>query len=284
MKIAVFSDIHGNYRALAAALEYALKKEADTFVFLGDYLGEFAYPRKTMQMLRDLQERYQCFFIRGNKEDYWLNRRKNINDDWKDGNNSVYCMNYNFAHLTPEDLDFFEKLPICTKLSYNGMPDIMLCHGAPSGNTVKLIPSNGRFTEIVEACECDYILCGHTHIQQLLEYSGKIVLNPGAIGVPLHSKNGNTQFMLLQAEAGEWKHEFVSIAYEKEEVVRDLWESGLYENSPYWCRITEHLIRTGEVSHGEVLTKVIALSKDAGYQWYNIPDEYWKLAVEELLG
>ncbi len=286
MEIAVFSDIHGNYRAFEVCLEYAIKRKINHFIFLGDYLGEFAYPQKTMQLLYRMREQFSCFFIRGNKEDYWLNRRRNVNCDWKDGNHSIYSMNYNFANLTNEDLDFFESLPISRQLDFEGMPPIVICHGSPCNNSEKMLLSNKSFAKRVEDCSCDYILCGHTHIQQLVEQNGKKILNPGAIGVPLHSENGKAQFMLLQAGEGKWKHEFVSLAYNKEEVVRDLHESGLYEKTPYWCQITENLIRTGEVAHGSVLNKAIELceAEQGSCKWYAIPDKYWEQAIRELIG
>lgn len=49
MKIAVLSDIHGNYVALKKCIDYALEKKIETFVFLGDYVGELAYPQKKME-------------------------------------------------------------------------------------------------------------------------------------------------------------------------------------------------------------------------------------------
>ncbi len=51
MKIAVLSDIHGNYIALRECIKYAVEKGIETFVFLGDYVGELAYPQKTMEIL-----------------------------------------------------------------------------------------------------------------------------------------------------------------------------------------------------------------------------------------
>ena len=44
LNIAVLSDIHGNYAALQKCLDYAVTIGIDTFIFLGDYLGELAYP------------------------------------------------------------------------------------------------------------------------------------------------------------------------------------------------------------------------------------------------
>ena len=60
VKIAVLSDIHGNYVALRTCIDYALKAGAETFVFLGDYVGELAYPQKTMEQLYALREKYEC--------------------------------------------------------------------------------------------------------------------------------------------------------------------------------------------------------------------------------
>ena len=55
MEIAVLSDIHGNYVALERCLEYAFSQNIGTFIFLGDYIGELAYPGKTMQILYDFE-------------------------------------------------------------------------------------------------------------------------------------------------------------------------------------------------------------------------------------
>ena len=40
MEIAVLSDIHGNFEAFQACMDYALARNIHTFLFLGDYLGE----------------------------------------------------------------------------------------------------------------------------------------------------------------------------------------------------------------------------------------------------
>lgn len=72
MDIAVLSDIHGNYIALEKCIEYAKIRDIRTFIFLGDYVGELAYPEKTMKIIYDMSAKYECHFIRGNKENYWI--------------------------------------------------------------------------------------------------------------------------------------------------------------------------------------------------------------------
>ncbi len=48
MKIAVLSDIHGDYIALKKCMIDAEEQNSDRYVFHGDYLGEFPYPHKTL--------------------------------------------------------------------------------------------------------------------------------------------------------------------------------------------------------------------------------------------
>lgn len=46
MKLAILSDIHGNYIALQSCLKHAWEQQVDAYLFLGDYLGEFPYPKR----------------------------------------------------------------------------------------------------------------------------------------------------------------------------------------------------------------------------------------------
>lgn len=111
-----------------------------------------------------------------------------------------------------------------------------------------------------------------------------MVLNAGAVGVSLHGK-GKAQFMILQStHDGSWKEEFISVDYDTERVVDDLRTSGLSKKAPAWCKVSEHLLRTGEISHGTVLAKAMELCKEqyGVCNWPNVPEECWNLAVGEL--
>ena len=122
MKIAVMSDIHGNYIALQRCLAHALEQNVDAYIFLGDYLGEFPYPQRTLEILYELKQNASCIFIRGNKEDYWLNRRKDQNCDWKSGNRSVMasllrirkrCFRRIYSFKNAKSAISYADIPIC---------------------------------------------------------------------------------------------------------------------------------------------------------------------------
>lgn len=283
MKIAVFSDIHANYIAFQKCINYALEQRIDTFIFLGDYLGEFAYPQRTMDLIYSLKEQYTCFFIKGNKEDYWIKRRYDEDCVWKNGNHTVGALQYCYANLTDRDIAFFKGLSICQEIKLNGAAPLLACHGSPNHNNEDMLPDNDNTKRIMEECTQQYILCGHTHRQGVIEHAGKKVLNPGSVGVSLYG-GGKAEFMILHQSGGEWEYEFVSLDYDRKRVIEELRESGLEERAPYWCQITKQLLRTGEVSHATVLGKAMKLCHaDTGEcKWYDIPDKYWERALHEL--
>ena len=285
MEIAVFSDIHGNYEAFRECLKYALERNIDTFIFLGDYLGEFPYPQKTMEMIYSLSEKYICYFVRGNKEDYWISRRYDNDCVWRNGNSTVGAMKYCFANQTEKDIEFFKGLSTCQEIALEGATPILACHGSPNRNNEKMLLDYEKTKSMIDECPYKYILCGHTHVQGGAKYGDKIVLNPGAVGVSLHG-GGKAQFMILRQNMREWEYDFISLDYDKEKVIKEMYASGLDEMAPYWDMVTKHLIYTGEVSHGTVLSKAMELCKDENgkCEWYDVPEKYWEKAIEELLG
>ncbi|MDE7048285.1 MAG: metallophosphoesterase [Lachnospiraceae bacterium] len=282
LKIAVLSDIHGNYPALQKCLDYAINLGIDTFIFLGDYVGELAYPQKTMDILYSVKQQYQCFFIRGNKEDYWINYEKDPKG-WKEYDSTTGCLYYTYQNLTEKDLQFFKSLSFKEDLTFDSFLPITVCHGSPRKISEKLLPDSENTYFIMESNSTDYILCGHTHIQGKIIHNGKIVLNAGSVGVPLHS-NGKAQFMILRGLQGSWDYEFVSLEYDMENVIADLHSSGLSRKASYWCKVSENLLRTGELSHGTVLKRAMTLCKDkfGECSWPDVPEECWEQAVKEL--
>ena len=280
MKIAVISDIHGTYKALRRCLEHSIEQGVDAYVCLGDYLGEFPYPQKTMKTLYEMQTKYTCYFLRGNKEDYWTNCRNNINCDWKDGNHSIMPMIYTYENLKVEDIDFFESLPICQSICFDGMEPILACHGTPFANNKILLSDDETFKKVIDQCSEKYIVCGHTHSQGLVFDGEKKIINAGAVGVPLKSPQ-KTQYLILESDGKEWNISFQSLEYDISSVIEDMHESGLWDMSPYWCKITEHLLYTGEISHGTVLNHVMRLN-EYKEPWYNIAPVYWEKALLEL--
>ena len=277
MDIAVLSDIHGNYVALVKCIEYALSRDIDTFIFLGDYIGE-------LEIIYGLKEQCNCYFVRGNKEDYWINYSRGSRKGWKKFDSTTGCLAYAYDNLTEKDIRFFESLSHVGEVKLEGYPEITICHGSPNSAREELKPEKENTYQVLREEKNSLILCGHTHRRGKIENGGKQILNAGSVGISLDG-DSKAQFLILHGEEKGWSHEFVSVDYDREKVIAELYSSGLTAKAPYWCKITESLLRKGTVSHGSVLMKAMELCRqEKGVcNWPEIPERYWELAVAEML-
>jgi predicted phosphodiesterase len=285
MDIAVLADVHGNYIALERCLEDAFSRNISTFFFLGDYIGELAYPERTMKILYDVNEKYKCYFIKGNKEDYWLKYRAGSEKGWKYKNSTSGSLLYAYNSLTSIDLDFFAQLQPAQEITVGEMPPITICHGSPNKVNEKMLPDDDRTIEVMNSVKTSIILCGHSHVQRKIVHNKKCVLNPGAVGVPLFSE-GKTQFLILHGNGGIWSEEFISLEYDVDRVIRDMHEAKLDEYAPYWSLMTENILRGCNTSHGKVLSRAMELciEETGNCVWPNIPEKCWEQAVNEMIG
>ncbi len=104
MKIAVFSDVHGNYKALDLALEQIRKKDPDQIVFLGDI---FQRGNEEIECLGSLKDS-GIVCIKGNCELY-LVHGVDIDPDVE------YLRDYydrTRVKLSYEQLQFVEQMPL----------------------------------------------------------------------------------------------------------------------------------------------------------------------------
>ncbi len=68
MKLAVISDLHGNYYALSEVMEFLRRQQIDGIIGLGDFVTG-RLPQRMMGVLREIQEEFPCYLVRGNREE-----------------------------------------------------------------------------------------------------------------------------------------------------------------------------------------------------------------------
>ena len=285
MRIAVMAGIHSNHIALEACIAEAKQRHAEEFLFLGDYLGELAYPEKTLELLGWIRSQYPCAFIRGNKEEYWINHKNGKHGDWvwESGKSGSGMLAYVYGRLTPEQIEEFERMPISMVMRYYGLPSFTICHGSPWKANESMREDYDYIDALTKRLETDLTICAHFHIQSQYTRNGKIVVNPGAVGVPLRS-DGHTQFMMLTGKDGKWEKEFITLPYDRERVIQEMDEEKLSEQAPGWYRITKDVIRNRNATHLMTLQKAQELyEQHTGINdWKNIPEKYWNLALAEM--
>lgn len=285
IQIAVLADLHSNYLALEVCLKEIQKRNIHNYLFLGDYAGELPHSQKTMTILHNLQKQENCTFIRGNREDYMLDYRKNKSKGWKDFCSASGALLNTYEELTEKDFAFYSAMPSQCTIHFPHRKPIKCSHGSPECTSEYVSLESERAKEILNNSREDYVLYGHTHIQGLMEYKGKILINPGSVGSPINSPHAKTQFAILQSDGANWQTEFISLEYPLEQCIKELHESVLPMRAPVWTRLTEYCLRFGvpEMS-SNVLRRATELcrKREGKCIWPDIPESDWEQAALEF--
>lgn len=300
VRYALISDIHGNYKALEAFLCYIEEQPVDGIICLGDYVTDSPYPEKTMGLLYAMQEKYTCYMLRGNREDYLLDNRDN-RQGWKpsSANGVLY---YTWRHMTETDLEFFASLPTERELQIGNCPPLYLCHGTPGRVRGNMREDRELREEVMEHMPFDYLLGGHSHFQELTIRQGKTYINPGSLGIAIDGVGRRAQFAVLtgteagergregdnekesgQAEAyalenkGGWKAEFFSIDYDVDGFLRDFQASGVDEMGMTLNKAVKKSLLTGVNYFYRCIRAIQQETEKAGkVALEDMPEEVWK--------
>lgn len=279
--IAVIGDIHSNYVGLERCIEHALEQNPDEFLFLGDYISDCPYPQKTMSIIYEMDKNYRCRFIRGNREDYMLNHRKNPGERWTYSSASGSLL-YTYENLTEQDFRFFESLDIKGYYEKAGYPPFRYCHGSLVRSNEILEPDGENTVQLMKNLDVDFLVSGHVHFQEKKSYDGKKIMHPGAVGVSWYF-DGKTQYMMLHGSKTGWEADFFQLNYDVEKIVADFETSGLNQKAPAWSKITIHTLRTGTDYNSACLRRASKLCEEAegSVTWPDIPEKYWQQALQE---
>ncbi len=280
IKLAVISDIHGNYKALEVFLAYCEEHPVDGIICLGDYVTDSPYPERTMELIYQMQEKYTCYMIRGNRENYLLdNAQKDMGWKPSSSNGSLY---YTAMHLTEKDMQFFASLPEERELALEGYPVLMLCHGTPGEVRGNVTMDEGLRDRALQAVKGDYLLGGHSHHQEIYQSNKKTYLNPGSLGLAIDGVGRQAQFAIITGEKdliGKWTMELISILYDVDSFLNDFSESGLDEYGMVLNRAVKKTLVTG-INY--FFKSVQEAEKEGKCPIADVPECIWEKVAERL--
>ncbi|WMJ23193.1 metallophosphoesterase [Paludicola sp. MB14-C6] len=277
MKLALLADIHGNYMALEACLNYIEQNNFDGIIFLGDYITDCPYPQKTISLLKNAMKVHQCWFIRGNREEYMINHHKNSNDNWCYSSQTGSLL-YTYENLSNDDITFFENMPIFNTINFKSCKHIVICHGSPTSIREMLLEGEENSNNCLETLEADYLFCGHTHDPFKYKYKGKILTNCGSVGLPTNNQI-NSQFTAIEFMSNKWKIDLILVPYNIDSLVNDFEESGIYDKGFWWSKSIVKTLQTGVNYSMLCIQKANEL---AGQRNERLSEKHWEMAAKEL--
>ncbi len=277
MKIAVLADIHGNMTALQAVLDYLEKEKVTHFIIAGDHISDCPRPKEVLKTISGLNG----WFIKGNREAYVLETIDDTATDWY-AHDQLASVIWTRDQLDAKCIDFIKNLSEQASISIEGCDKIRVVHGSPDNMYEHLYEHKAdRNVEIMRQMEEQVLICAHTHVPWTTHVEGKLIVNPGALGVSFNEESA-AEFAILKWEDKAWKAELKRIKYDISELERHFENSGLFEAAGIWPRLIVESLKSGANRNIDFIKRAVENASNQGYTEYKyIPNEVWKLTEEE---
>ena len=221
MKIAVFSDIHSNLEALAAALSEIEKRGAEAIYCLGDIVGYGADAARCVDIVREVCTRA----VLGN-HDLAVATGRGLKVLPPDGRAAA---RHNHDQLSPEQRAWLASLPL--KVKENGCT---FAHATPEHPEAwyrvdSYIVAQAQFMHF----DTDVCFVGHTHNPAVMadrlgvlqvRPGNRYLINVGSVGQP---RDQNPRLCLAFFDTEAFQYELLRVPYHVERAAAKIIEAGL---------------------------------------------------------
>jgi putative phosphoesterase len=216
MRIALISDIHGNFDALKAVIEDIKKLKIDKVYCLGDIVNYYYEPHKCINIF--IKKKIKS--IKGNHENILFETLKN--NKKREYYSKIYgrSIDVNFKKLKKNHIVFLKKLKEKLTIKIKNLK-IILAHGSPwSANTYIYPNLKKKIKKALVKYNADYIFLGHTHIPMNIKINRKTsIINPGSVGQP-RNKCNNACWATFDTENREIN--FIVTKYKKKKLIQNI--------------------------------------------------------------
>lgn len=215
MKIAVLSDIHGNFQALESVMKDIEENKCERVLCLGDLAMAGPQPRMVIDFVK---KQTNWDVIQGNTDKMIAEFSKEILENTKK-NFPVMANALMDDILYIEDVrkEYLKNLPPQKELEIEGVK-ILMVHGSPRRNNEDILPDMPLKTieEILTGVDADLIFCGHTHIPCGYQTNKKqTVVNVGSVGRPM-TKDPKACYVIADIQDGGFSIEHRFIDYDRQ--------------------------------------------------------------------
>ncbi|MGW1891455.1 metallophosphoesterase family protein [Streptomyces sp. NPDC002004] len=179
-RIAVLSDVHGVLPAVEAVLAEPDVASADRIVLTGD-IACGPQPVQVLDLLAGLGDR--AAWVRGNADRELVEYRRGLRTSIPDPIAPSAA-----ESLREDQVDFLAELPTTLTVPVDGLGEVLFCHATPRDDAEMVLVDSraARWEEVFAGLGpgVTTVVCGHTHMPFTRLAAGRLVVNPGSVGMP----------------------------------------------------------------------------------------------------
>jgi predicted phosphodiesterase len=240
LRIALFSDVHGNGVAFRAMIADLAQQQVDTGVCLGDHAQGGPEPAQTLELLQELG----WPAVMGNSDRFLLTF-----DFGEEAVTEAQIENARWAQsqLSDDLLKFHQSFPPTVEVDIGEGHMLLAFHATPRSREEIVGPwmEEEAFREPFDGLSATVFAGGHTHQQWARRLGDAYYVNPGSVGLPIDrhqtaeppEADVHAEYALLTVDGGGVGVEFRRIAFDVDELLRSVESSGMpdpEDATKYW--------------------------------------------------
>ena len=221
MRIAIISDIHGNWVALNAVLEdLASQSSVDHLVVAGDLCLNGPCPREVLEIVQGLR----CPVIQGNVDAEVVTAAPSA------GAKKRTTAAWTREQIGPAGIQYLASLPLSHRISNPDGSDLLVVHANPLNLEDAIFPnaSDSTLENLLGGLEptIGALAFGHLHIAYTRQWRHLLLVDVGSCGLP-RDDDHRASYAILNWQDNTWEAEIRRVVYDVQAVVKQIKTSGI---------------------------------------------------------
>ena len=229
MKLAVLSDIHGNWPALQAVAADIDGWQPDTVLVNGDVVNDGPSNVACWRYVAQRRQADGWHVLRGNHEEYVT--------EWRDAATPRYGPAYELIRVSRwtyeqfnGDVDELAGLPERWEWAALDGSRLVAMHGTLLGNRAGIYPFTPDETVRRRiATDAAVFVTAHTHVPHMRQLDQTLVVNVGSVGIPGDGDGRAAYGRLSWAPGRGWQAAIRRVGYDRQAAERDYFTSGFMD-------------------------------------------------------
>jgi predicted phosphodiesterase len=242
IRVALFSDVHGNAVAFDAVLDDFAQTKVDKVVCLGDHAQGGPQPGESLELLRELG----CPAVMGNSDHFLLTLDPGPEEKTEQ---EIENTRWGQAGLSEELLAFQRSFQPSVEIDLGGGRTLLAFHGTPRSRDADVGPwmDEADFRAHFDGLHAAVFAGGHSHQQWARRLGDSYYINPGSVGLPLdHHRSesppradSHAEYAILTAKELGIGVEFRRIPFDVDQLLDAAQTSGMphpHDVADHWPR------------------------------------------------